>query len=139
MQIVKSKNLMVADELALECLVCENCLYILKELYESIYTTESIYRNLAKRLIKEDLKVLIGDIQEMPFDVDSSTMDEIAAEYPSLDMEDILVIGQAKSDNMDVMIDDPRKACFFQANDVHVIRPGDVLVSYVMGEEVNYV
>lgn len=136
-KIPKHRNLLIADEMALEGMLEADCLSVLTSLYDTVYTTEDIYDHLMQRISSTWLQRLEA-VKKKLFAVNKLVRDSVLNMHDILTEEEASALICAKTEMYDLLIDDPRKLRIMSGYGVYAVKPADIFVARILcREEVN--
>lgn len=100
---------------------------ILLDLYDEVFVTPNIYDDFAKSLDMESFKIFCKKIKKCKFNVSKLNLDSLKQQYPIMNDDEAFAMVYGMSNQVDVILDDPRKAYILESRGVNVLRPSDIM------------
>ena len=124
-----SKSILIADKDAFETFLLTGHENLITGLYEDVYLTPDIYQHFVKNLDIKALKRFNEFAKEIEYNASDIAIRSILEQNQMMLKDEGFAVIADMMNQMDVFIDDPRKAAVFEASSVHVVRPSELIMA----------
>lgn len=127
------KKLIIVEEQVIKSLFFDSVDNIIPDVYAEIYIPPDIYDYFAKTVKLEDLKIFTDVYKKIDFDASRIAINSIIDQDPIISRGEaaamIYAMTKKSSEQIDILMDDIRKAKIFKSRSLNVIRLSDIVTS----------